>query len=127
MSAPKMILLKLALRAAERGDSEAAAESLRGVIAMAKEQAPPGELRAVGKTELARMLGCSPEHIGHLIKRGEIPAEAVLGHGRGERILVDVAIAALQRKRVEAGDDLADEGAAYVRRRGALRVVRGAQ
>ena len=61
MSAPRTILLKLALRAAERGDAEGAAEALRGVIAMHDdERVPAGELRAVGKTELARMLACSP-------------------------------------------------------------------
>lgn len=128
MSAPRMILLRLALRAAERGDSDACAEALRGVIAMQDAPAPAGELRAVSRARFAEMIGVTPEHVAHLIARGEIPTEALLGHGRGQRIILAAAVAALQPpspKAATEGDDAIDEGAAYVRRKAALRVVRG--
>jgi hypothetical protein len=126
-----MILLKLALRAAERGDAEAAAEALRGVIAMQEEQPAAMELRAVSRSKFAEMIGATPEHIGHLIKRREIPPEAVLGHGRGQRVIVAAALAALQSRpkapsTTATADPIEAEGAAYVRRRGGLRVLRGA-
>lgn len=131
---PRALLLKLALRACERGDTEAAAEALRGVLGMVEsEPAPRGELRAVSRSHFAAMLGATPEHVGHLIKRGEIPADALLGKGRGLRIVVDAALAALkhgkpaptQSAEPTTGDAVEDEGAQYVRRRSALRVVRG--
>ena len=127
---PKLVLLKLALRAAERGDAEGAAEALRGVLAMG-DDAPraEGELRAISMGELAEMLGCTPEHISHLVKRGEIPPEAVLGRGRGTRIIVNAALEALRRQpqAKKAGDSIEAEGAEYVRRRSTLRVVRGSR
>lgn len=130
MSEAQRLLLKLALRAAERGDPEGAAEALRGVLAMSSETRPEGagELRAVRRSEFAAMVRCTPEHVAHLIKRGEIPPEAVLGTGRGQRIIVAAAVAALQqRKPAKTAESIEEEGAAYVKRRAGLRVVKGVQ
>src|SRR5262249_11408278 len=48
----KGLLLKMALRAIERGDAEGAAQALRGVLALAEEPDRPQELRAVNKGSL---------------------------------------------------------------------------
>jgi hypothetical protein len=64
--------------------------------------------------------------VHHLIKRGEIPAEAVIGGGRGQRILIEQALEALRAAGSAAPlvlDDIEREGAEYIRRRGRLRVV----
>jgi hypothetical protein len=130
----RVVLLKLALASCERGDAIGAADTLRALIALNDDRpavAPTtSPARAVTRGELASILSCTPEHVSHLISRGDIPASAVLGSGRGLRILVDVAIEALRRRTTTLNaerptDFIESQGAEYVRRRGALRVVRG--
>lgn len=92
------LLLKLALGACERGDAEGAAEVLRAVLAvdtpgLAAASTSP---RAVSVTELAPIVGYSARHLRGLIERGAIPADAVLGCGRGRRVFVEAAIDALR-------------------------------
>jgi hypothetical protein len=91
---PARLLLKLALRACERGDTEAAAEALRGVLALpASERAPtPASRRAVTLAKFALMLGYSTRHIRGLLARGVVPSDAVIGAGRAKRILVERAV-----------------------------------
>jgi hypothetical protein len=134
---PSSLLLKLALRACERGDFEAAADALRGVLAMEAVGAPPvpEAVRAVSLKQLARILGYSDRHVRSLRTKGIIAADAVLSCGRGTRIFVDRAIqglraddcpprirdhAPLQRDQVET------EGVEFVRRRSGLRVITNA-
>jgi hypothetical protein len=134
---PTPLLLKLALRACERGDSEAAADALRGVLAMEASGAPPAPeaVRAVSLKELARILGYSDRHVRSLRKKGIIPADAVLSSGRGTRILVDRAIQGLRandrspRQRdyePVQRDQVETEGVEFVRRRNGLRVMTNA-
>jgi hypothetical protein len=125
VSAPKKLMMKLALRLAESGDADGCAEALRGLIGMSDDERAHSELRAVTKKDFARMLSVTPEHVSALVKRGEIPSSATVGHGRGLRIIVDLAVAALQQRpapKPEASD-AESEGAAYVRARSSLRVV----
>ena len=49
--------------------------------------------------ELAELLDYSPRHVRTLIAQGAIPAEAVLAHGRGTRVLLEPAIEALRSSR----------------------------
>ena len=92
------LLLKLALGACERGDADGAAEVLRAVLAvdtpaLAAASTSP---RAVSVAELAPIVGYSARHLRGLIERGAIPADAVLGRGRGRRVFVEAAIDALR-------------------------------
>jgi hypothetical protein len=129
----RVVLLKLALASCERGDAIGAADALRAVLALpddAQSPAPTSPARAVARGELATILSCTPEHVSHLIARGDIPSIAVLGSGRGLRILVDVALDALRCRPTThngSADTIETEGAEYIRRRGALRVVRGSR
>jgi hypothetical protein len=124
---PARLLLKLALRACERGDAEAAAEALRGVLAFPESDraATPASRRAVSLAKFAAMVGYSTRHIRTLISRGVIPSDAILRTGRAQRILVERAIDALRVAERDAPDSLQAEGAAFVRRRSRLRVVPG--
>ena len=109
---------------------EGAAQALRGVIAIPEEARPATEPRAVTKAAFAAIDSCTREHVAHLMKRGEIPSDAVLGSGRGQRVIVDAAIAALRRKPTSDSphaDCIEAAGAAYVRRRRQLRIVRGSR
>lgn len=123
-----LAILKLALRAAERGDSEGAAEALRGLLTISgttDEGAAP-ELRAVTKRTLARALECSPRHVDNLERRGRIPREAVLGEGAGKRFVIAAVFAALGRSaRVAVVDPIVEEGRAHARRKAKLRVLAG--
>ena len=122
MSTPGEVLLKLALRALERGDVEGAREGLLAVLAI--EQAPPipatdaaaSAVRAVRAKSFAAMIEASPNHVHALIARGVVKT---IGTGRGLRVLVNESVEAM---RVRA---LPEEGATYVRRRAALRIVGG--
>jgi hypothetical protein len=121
--------VKLALRACERGDTEAAAEALRGVLALpASERAPtPASRRAVTLAKFALMVGYSTRHVRSLLARGVLPSEVVIGCGRAKRILVERALEALrgsQQHQEAPPDSVQAAGAAFVRR-GRLRVVRG--
>jgi hypothetical protein len=126
---PTRLLLKLALRACERGDTEAAAEALRGVLALPKSErapAPPVSQRAVTVAKFASIVGYSTRHVRSLLADCTVPADAVIGSGRARRILVQRALEALRGTQgPKAPDSVQAEGAAFVRRRGRLRVVQG--
>jgi hypothetical protein len=122
-------LMKLALAACARGDAEAARELLRGALTIEEDPAPAAGAalpRALSLEHFAKVvLDCTPRHVRNLITRGEIPPDAVLGAGRGRRILVEPALEALraskrERRRASA---IAREGAEHVRGRARLRVV----
>ena len=125
----QLLLIKLALRACERGDTEGAVEALRGVLALDQTPAPARAAsapRAVGVVAFAGQFGYTSKHVHHLIKRGEIPAEAVIGSGRGQGILIEPALEALRAPGSAAPpvvDEIEREGAEYIRRRGRLRVI----
>jgi len=125
----KTLLLKLALRACERGDAEAAADALRGVLALPKSDrapAPPASTRAVSVAKFASIVGYSARHVRTLLADGTVPPETVIGSGRGTRIIVQPALEALRRKKQkETPDSVQAEGAAFVKGRGRLRVVQG--
>lgn len=119
---PALLLIKLALRACERGDTEGAAQALRGAVAIEQDDASPTppRLRAVTIAEFAKLLGYSAKHVRTLIARGDIPADAVLGRGKGTRLVVDLAVDALRGSRRagrEPNDEIERAGAEYVRRR----------
>lgn len=116
-------MLKLALRLAERGDAEGAAEALRGVLAMRAELEPVAPSLASQK-KLATILGCSGRHLRDLEARGAIPDEAILGSGKAKRYDVNAVVAALG-KRVVAADPIADEAREDMRRRSQLRALPG--
>jgi hypothetical protein len=124
-------VLKLALRLAERGDAEGAAEALRGVLAMAAtadDEPRAADLRAVKKKTLSRALECTTRHIDHLEERGRIPRDAVLGEGAGKRYLIAAVFAALGRVAPAAiVDPIVEEGRAYARRKDKLRLVGGSR
>jgi hypothetical protein len=127
---PTKLLIKLALRACERGDTETAAEALRGVLALPSppsQPAPaPPSRRAVTLAKFARIVGYSARHLRSLLSRGVVPADAIIGSGRSKRILVERALEALRgREHAEAPDSVQAEGAAFVRRRARFRVVKG--
>jgi hypothetical protein len=124
MSAARVVLLKMALRAAERGDAEGAAEALRGVLAMgsdAEATSATTTADAVTVPAFARVAGYSGKHVRTLLRRGDIPAEAVIGRGRATRIRVDLALAALRPGGVDA---IARDAEDYAAGRARLRVVR---
>jgi hypothetical protein len=87
---PAKLLIKLALRACERGDTETAAEALRGVLALppppSERVAAPPSRRAVTLAKFARIVGYSARHLRGLLARGVVPADAVIGSGRSKRI-----------------------------------------
>lgn len=116
-------MLKLALRLAERGDAEGAAEALRGVLAMRAEVEPVAPSLASQK-KLATILRCSGRHVRDLEARGAIPGDAVIGSGKSKRYIVDLVLAALG-KRVVVGDPIADEARDDMRRRAQLRALPG--
>jgi len=126
---PQLLLIKLALRACERGDTEGSVAALRGVLALDPTPAPARGVsapQAVGVIAFARQFGYTPKHVHHLIKRGGIPADAIIGSGRGQRILIEPALEALRAAGSAAPPILGEierEGAEYVRRRGRLRVI----
>jgi hypothetical protein len=125
---PARLLLKLALRACERGDPDTAADALRGVLALPdSERAPtPASRRAVTLAKFAGMVGYSVRYVRAKIRLGVIPADALIGSGRATRILVERAIEALRAGESRAApDSVQAEGAAFVRRRSRLRVVQG--
>lgn len=126
MSDVARTLLKLAYRAAERGDTEGARLGLLAVLAMpvtsADEAAPAPELRAVRKKKLAALLDVSLRHIDKLERT--LPPEAVLGSGSGKRYVVAIVFAALSRAPSAAvADEVADEGRAHARRKARLKLV----
>lgn len=115
------LLIKLALRACERSDTEGASEALRAALAL-DVAAPPALAvpQAVSIGELADLLDYSPRHVRTLIAEGAIPAEAVLSHGRGTRVLLEPAIEALRSSRGGSQlpvDDVEREGLEHVERR----------
>ena len=116
-------MLKLALRLAERGDADGAAEALRGVLAMRAELAPVAPSLASQK-QLAKIMGCSERHLRDLEARGAIPDDAVIGSGKAKRYDVNAVLAALG-KRVVVADAIADEAREDVRRRAQLRALPG--
>ena len=125
---PARLLIKLAIRACERGDTEAAIEALRGVLALPKsEETPtPPSKRAVTLAKFAQVVGYSTRHLRALLARGVLPADSIIGAGRAKRILVDRALDALRgRSQAQAPDSVQNAGAEFVRRRGRLRVVNG--
>jgi hypothetical protein len=116
-------MLKLALRLAERGDAEGAAEALRGVLAMRAEP-QPNATQLVSQKVLASILGCSGRHVRDLEARGQLPEDACIGSGKAKRYIVPVVLAALG-KRVVAADPIADEARADMQRRSQLRALPG--
>lgn len=122
---PRDVLMRMALRLAERGDADGAAEALRGVLAMrGDDAAPPSDgPTAESYAAFARRIGCSTRHVRTLDQRGAI---ACVGVGRGRRVLVDESIAMMRGAR-PARDAASDAGAAWARRRGSLRVVSGGE
>lgn len=133
-----LALLKLALRSCERGDADDAATMLRGALALLPSEvstAPPTQTnassnlaRAVSISKLAELLDCTARHVRNLIRRKEIPSDAVIGRGRGTRIVVERALEALRLAKDGQCqqlplDDIAREGAEYARRRAGLRLV----
>lgn len=124
MSNVAQTVLKLALRLAERGDAEGAAEALRGVLAITTAAAAPAasDPRAVTKKTLAKALDCSTRHIDNLERRGKIPRDAVLDEGAGKRYVIAAVFAALGRGAAVA-DPIVEEGRAHARRKATLRVV----
>jgi hypothetical protein len=128
---PRIIVLKLALASIERGDREAAAELLRGALAMRAPETEradrqPIELRAVRAITLAKMLDCTPRHVRDLERRGRIPPECIIGEGAGKRFLIAATFAALGKTPPKDTNTEADEIRAYVRRRSKLKLVGGA-
>lgn len=115
-----LLLLKLALRACERNDTEGASEALRAALALEPVSAPSSAVpKAVSIAEMAALLDYSPRHVRTLIAQGEIPAEAILSHGRGARVLVEPAIEALRSSRTRSrppADDVEREGLEHVER-----------
>jgi hypothetical protein len=107
---------------------EAAAEALRGILALPESertQTPPSR-RAVTFSKFASMVGYSTRHVRTLVARGAVPADAVIGSGRAKRILVERALEALRaRGNISAPDSVEEAGAAFIRRRGKLRVLQG--
>ena len=118
---PCVLLLKLALRACERNDPEGASEALRAALALEPVAAPSSDAPlAVSIGKLAKRLDYSPRHVRTLIAQGEIPVEAVLGRGRGTRVLVEPTIEALRNSRAGSrppADDVEREGLEHVERR----------
>jgi hypothetical protein len=113
-------MLKLALRLAEKGDAENAAEALRGALAMRgsePETNNTGELRAVKKATLAELLECSGRHIDNLERKKKIPPEGVIGEGSGKRYIVSVVFAALGRAAPKTDLDRIREAARESERR----------
>jgi hypothetical protein len=87
-------LLKMALSALERPlpNIELARGILRDLAGSDDaEPARPSELRAVSIAEAARRLSYSAKHLRELIKRGAL-GDAVIGSGRGTRVIVEVAV-----------------------------------
>lgn len=123
----RLTVLKLGLRALERGDTAGAADAFRAVITMTAtepESAPgPPELRAVRKKKLAALLDVSTRHVDALEKR--FPREAILGSGLGKRYVVSLVFAALGREAPPILDAAAEEGRAYVRAKAKLKLVSG--
>lgn len=116
-----LLLVMVALRACERNDPEGACEALRAALALETAAQPaPGMPQALSVGALAELLDYSARHVHAKIAQGEIPAEAVLGSGRGTRVLVEPAIDALRRSRVGSRpplDDVEREGVEHVERR----------
>ena len=111
-------------------DAVSAAEALRAALALpdtAQPVAASTEVRAVTRTAFAKMISATPEHVTHLIRRGRIPTNAIVGEGRGLRILVGAALAALKPTPLTdtpqdpSGDEIERAGAEYIRRRRKLR------
>lgn len=116
------LLLKLALRACERNDPEGASEALRAALALEPATTASSSVvpKAMSIGALAALLDYSPRHVRTLIADGEIPAEAVLGRGRGTRVLLEPAIEALRTSRAgrrAPADHVEREGLEHVERR----------
>jgi hypothetical protein len=126
---PTVTLLKLADHALERGDVESAREALGAVLVLAAEEetrpAPTPETsarpRAARVKTFAAMIDAKPRYVHGLI--GSVPLPTI-GSGRGLRVLVDEALAALRTAETRTPEQ---EGAAYVRRRAALKIVPGSR
>ena len=82
---PRDVLMRMALRLAERGDADGAAEALRGVLAMRGDDAAP-ERRTDGR-ELRGVR--APDRMQHAPRPHARPARAIacVGVGRGRRVL----------------------------------------
>jgi hypothetical protein len=131
---PARLLIKLALRACERGDLVSAIEALRGVLALPRSEEgapPPPSRRAVTIAKFAQMTGYSTRHVRSLLARGTLPQDVVIGTGRSKRILIERALDAMRIRGpaahapVGTPDSVRAAGAEYVKRRGSLRVVKG--
>lgn len=119
-------LLRLALAACDRGDAVGARPLVAAVLDMAETpNSAPDAPHAESYGAFGRRVGKSARTVREMVRDGRIPRESVVGSGRGRRVLVAAALAALRAP--EASTSGEDAGAAYVeRRRARLRVVRGA-
>lgn len=122
-----LTMMKLAHRAAERGDAEGARLALVGLLAIAATtdtepgQAP--ELQAVRKRKLAALLDVSTRHLDTLEKK--FPPEAILSSGSGKRYVVSLVFASLGRAPIAVADPVVEEGRAHARRIAKLKLVSG--
>ncbi len=124
MTPPALLLAKLALRAAERGDAEGAAEGLRALVATlaepARSPAPSSSAPvAVDVPAFAKLVGYTTKHVRALADAGKL---ATIGAGRGRRILVAES---LDRLRSTARSIEAEAREDIRARRRRLRVVPG--
>ncbi|HEX4517731.1 MAG TPA: hypothetical protein VH054_29510 [Polyangiaceae bacterium] len=105
----------MALARAERGDANGAATLLRAALELPDEQRVVALPHAESFARFGARIGLSARSVRALVKRFDLPT---LGHGRGKRVIVAEALAALR-------PDANEERAGYVyagRRR--LRIVK---
>lgn len=121
MSALARSLLRCAVEACERGDAGRAGSLVRE--ALDRLDAPEPLPAAESYADFARRVGKSPRVVRAMVADGRIPSLAVVGSGRGRRVLVREALDAL-RDPTRSMSDAERAGAAHVeRRRARLRVV----
>jgi excisionase family DNA binding protein len=125
VSDARRVLLKLAIAACERGDALGALPLLVAFRDTPDEQREPSgsDVFAESYVAFGRRLGVSARTIRTWVRDGRIPSSAVIGEGRGRRIVVALALVALRPSVTKTSEELA--GADYVARR-RLRLVKSA-
>jgi hypothetical protein len=116
--------LRFAIAALDRGDALGARPLVVAVLDLPNASEPCDVAHAETYAAFGRRVGASARTVRQMVRDGRIPSSAVIGQGRGRRVLVADALAGIKNPPPAATTE--EAGASYIARRRRLRVVRTA-